>query len=181
MSLALSPQVASQTPQHFRSSETQAKHFLFPHLSPPGDWWCDVLGFVPASQAHQHFRSSETQAEHFLFPHLSSLGNRWCDVLGSVPTSQAPQHFRSSETQANCDGCFACQCICSVGSLHCGMSSISFRKWMLNKSNIHTMHGTTNHTTHTRMHAHTHSHLRTHTHTHSHTHIHTHNPTPTPP
>ena len=24
------------------------KHFLFPHLSPPGDWWCDVFGFVPA-------------------------------------------------------------------------------------------------------------------------------------
>ena len=22
------------------------KHILFPHLSPPGDRWCDVLGFV---------------------------------------------------------------------------------------------------------------------------------------
>ena len=32
--------------------------------------------------------------------------------------SQAPQHFRSSEKQATCVGCFACQCICSVISLH---------------------------------------------------------------
>ena len=24
------------------------KRFLFPHLSPPGDQWCDILGFVPA-------------------------------------------------------------------------------------------------------------------------------------
>ena len=25
------------------------EHFLFPCLSPPGDRWCDVLGFVPTS------------------------------------------------------------------------------------------------------------------------------------
>ena len=36
--------------------------------------------------------------------------------------TQAPQHFRSSETQASCDGCFARQSICSVVSLHSGMS-----------------------------------------------------------
>ena len=32
--------------------------------------------------------------------------------------SQAPQHFRSSEKQAACEGCFACQSVCSVISLH---------------------------------------------------------------
>ena len=36
--------------------------------------------------------------------------------------SQVPQHFRSSEKQATCDDCFARQSICSVISLHCGMS-----------------------------------------------------------
>ena len=36
--------------------------------------------------------------------------------------SHAFQHFRSSETQATCDSCFARQCICSVLSLHSGMS-----------------------------------------------------------
>ena len=35
---------------------------------------------------------------------------------------QAAQHFRFCETQAICDGCFACQCICSVVSFHSGMS-----------------------------------------------------------
>ena len=34
---------------------------------------------------------------------------------------QAPQHFRSSQKQlATCVGCFACQSICSVISLHSG-------------------------------------------------------------
>ena len=37
--------------------------FLFPRLSPPGDRWCDVLGFVPAcsvisSSTHQIFREA---------------------------------------------------------------------------------------------------------------------------
>ena len=36
---------------------------------------------------------------------------------------QAPQHFRSSEKQATCEGCFACQSICSVIFLHSGMSA----------------------------------------------------------
>ena len=35
---------------------------------------------------------------------------------------QVSQHFRSSEKQATCDGCFARQSICSVVSLHSGMS-----------------------------------------------------------
>ena len=34
-------------PSHLLSMEI-VKRFLFPRLSPPGDRWCDVLGFVPA-------------------------------------------------------------------------------------------------------------------------------------
>ena len=48
--------------------------------------------------------------------------------------SQKLQHLRSFETQATCEGCFARQSICSVVSLHSGMSRqythISFRSWM---------------------------------------------------
>ena len=36
--------------------------------------------------------------------------------------SQAPQNFRSSEKQATCEGRFARQSVCSVVSLHFGMS-----------------------------------------------------------
>ena len=36
--------------------------------------------------------------------------------------SQASQHFRSSKKQATCEGCFARQSVCSVVSLHSGMS-----------------------------------------------------------
>ena len=36
--------------------------------------------------------------------------------------SQASQHFRSSEKQATCEGCFSRQSVCSVISLHSGMS-----------------------------------------------------------
>ena len=44
--------------------------------------------------------------------------------LGLCPQAvpQVSQHFRSSEKQAACEGCFARQCICSVISLHSGMS-----------------------------------------------------------
>ena len=46
----------------------------------------------------------------------------WCSWLCVQVGSQAPQHFRSSETQATWEGCFARQPICSVVSLHSGMS-----------------------------------------------------------
>ena len=44
--------------------------------------------------------------------------------LASCPqvVSQASQHFRPSEKQATCGGCFARQSVCSVVSLHSGMS-----------------------------------------------------------
>jgi len=43
------------------------------------------------------------------------------DLCPQVVT-QAPQHFRSSEKQVTCEGCFARKSICSVVSLHSGMS-----------------------------------------------------------
>ena len=39
-----------------------------------------------------------------------------------VPVTQAPQHFRTSAKQATCGGCFSCQFICSVISLHSDVS-----------------------------------------------------------
>ena len=35
--------------------------------------------------------------------------------------AEAPQHVGSSETQSICDGCFACQPICLVISIHSSM------------------------------------------------------------
>ena len=37
-------------------------------------------------------------------------------------SAQASQHFRTSEKQATCEGCFARRSMCSVVSLHSGMS-----------------------------------------------------------
>ena len=54
--------------------------------------------------------------------------------------SQASQHFRSSEKQATCEGCFARQSVCSVVSLHTGMSRAvhpqEFRKVDVDHRNI---------------------------------------------
>ena len=51
--LRSSPNVAFETVPLFVRLMTAlsgkiVERFLFPHLSPPGDRWCDVLGFVPA-------------------------------------------------------------------------------------------------------------------------------------
>ena len=47
-------------------SRKVVEYFLFLHLSPAGDQWCNVLGWLQeVSQAPQHFRSSETQATCF--------------------------------------------------------------------------------------------------------------------
>ena len=42
--------------------------------------------------------------------------------------SQAPQYLRSSEKQATCEGCFSRQSVCSVISLHSGMSRAVHRQ-----------------------------------------------------
>ena len=36
-----------------RPFKEDVERFLFPRLSPPGDRWCDVLGFVPAGSVSQ--------------------------------------------------------------------------------------------------------------------------------
>ena len=45
-------------------------------------------------------------------------------ALCSQVVSQASQHFRFSEKQATCEGCFVRQSVCSVISLHSGMSRV---------------------------------------------------------
>ena len=60
-------------------------------------------------------------------PHLSEAPQSCPDGVMSLTlhmqvVSQAPQHFGSSEMQATCDGCFACQSIGLVISLHSSMS-----------------------------------------------------------
>ena len=73
------------------------------------------------------FQNSRKTMEHcFLFPCLSPPGDSSCDVLGTVCQQvvfPALQHFRSSEMQAICVGCFSHLSICSVISLHSGMSN----------------------------------------------------------
>ena len=44
-------------------------------------------------------------------------------ALCSQAVSHASQHFGPSKKQATCEGCFARQSICSVISLHAGMST----------------------------------------------------------
>ena len=53
---------------------------------------------------------------------LQAIDNVMSLALCPLVMSQARQHFRSSEKQAACEGCFARQCVCSVISLHSGMS-----------------------------------------------------------
>ena len=73
-------------------SKKSVEHFLFPRFYPPGDRWCNVLGFVPAgggssSSTFQIFR----EAGHLwvlLWPPVYPLGRfpslRY--VQGSAPT-----------------------------------------------------------------------------------------------
>ena len=97
------------------------KCFPFPRLSPPGDWWRDVLIFVPAGSV-----SSSSTLEIFCYTnHLRWLHGPPVYLLGHFPSLrhiQAPQHLRSSVTQTIWDGCMAHQSICLVVSLHSGMS-----------------------------------------------------------
>ena len=66
-------------------------------------------------------------------PSISSFSASLLQVIDGVMSLalcplvvfQALQHFRSSEKQATCEGCFACQSVCWVISLHSGMSTNS--------------------------------------------------------
>ena len=67
---------------------------LFRRLSPPGDRWCDMLGFVPA-----------------------------CSVPNSSTLQICPLWDMIKDFWLNSDGCFSRQCTCSVISLHSGMAN----------------------------------------------------------
>ena len=47
-------------------------------------------------------------------------------ALRPLVVSLVPRHFTSSERQATCEVCFAGHCICSIISLHSGMSKAVF-------------------------------------------------------
>ena len=53
---------------------------------------------------------------------LQAIDGVMSSALCPQVVSQASQHFRSSEKQATCEDCFARQSICSIVSLHSGMS-----------------------------------------------------------
>ena len=76
------------------------------------------------------FQGRSSSASSFNASLLQAINGVMPLALCPQVVSQASQRFRSSEKQATCEGCFARQCICSVVSLHSGMSR-SFRRWML--------------------------------------------------
>ena len=54
-------------------------------------------------------------------PFLRATGGVTSLALCPQSVSQTSQRFRSSEKQATCEGCFACQSVCSVISHHSGV------------------------------------------------------------
>ena len=78
------------------------ERFLFPHLSPPGDQWCEVLGFVPAVSVSsfstlQIFRGASRLWE-LLCPPFYLLGRfvSLRHVEGSTPTGNFEGECRPS-------------------------------------------------------------------------------------
>ena len=68
------------------------------------------------------FQGRSSSASSFHASLLQAIDVVMSLVLCPQVVSQASQHLRSSEKQATCEGCFASQSICSVVSLHSGMS-----------------------------------------------------------
>ena len=66
-------------------------------------------------------RSSSCSTSSFLASLLQAIDGAMSLALCQQVVSQALQHFKSSEKQATCEGCFACQSVCSVISLHSAM------------------------------------------------------------
>ena len=65
-------------------------------------------------------RSSSASSFHASL--LQAISGVMSLALCPLIVSQASQHFRSSQKQATCEGCFARMSVCSVVSLHSGMS-----------------------------------------------------------
>ena len=83
---------------------------------------------------HSSFQGRSSSASSFHASLLQAIGGVMSLALCPQVVSQAPHHFRSSEKQATCEGCFSRQSVCSVISLHSGMSRAvhpqGFRKGM---------------------------------------------------
>ena len=68
------------------------------------------------------FQGRSSSASSFHASLLQAIDGVMSLTLCPQVVSQASQHFRSSEKHAICEGCFSRQSICSVISLHSGMS-----------------------------------------------------------
>ena len=68
------------------------------------------------------FQGRSSSASSFNASLLQAIDGVMSLALCPQVVSQAPEHFRSSEKQATCGGCFSRQSVCSVISLHSGMS-----------------------------------------------------------
>ena len=68
------------------------------------------------------FKQRSSSASSFNASLLQAIDSVMSLALCPKIVSQASQHFSSSEKQATREGCFARQSICSVVSLHSGMS-----------------------------------------------------------
>ena len=68
------------------------------------------------------FKGSSSSTSFLNAPFLQVINGVMSLALCLQVVSQAPQHFISSKKQATCEGCFAHQSVCSVISLHSGMS-----------------------------------------------------------
>ena len=90
----------------------------FPQLCLWNDSNVRLTDEVPLSSFQR--RSSSTSSLHASL--LQAIDGVMSLALCPQLLPQASQHFRSSEKQATCEGCFACQSIYSVISLHSDMS-----------------------------------------------------------
>ena len=68
------------------------------------------------------FQGRSSNASSFHASLFQAIDGAMSSALYPQVVSQAPQHFRSSEKQATREGCFSRQSVCSVLSLHSGMS-----------------------------------------------------------
>ena len=75
-------------------SKKSVEHFLFPRFSPPGDRWCNVLGFMPAgggssSSTVQIFR----EAGHLCVLLWRQFIHSVVSLHSGVPRAVHPQEF----------------------------------------------------------------------------------------
>ena len=68
------------------------------------------------------FQRRSSSASSFRASLLRVISGLMSLALCPKVVSQAFQHFISSEKQATCEGCFACQSVCSLIFLHSRMS-----------------------------------------------------------